>query len=1114
MTLDSDIRSRLGLLPPRLEQLYGEIYSELISDPGDVACSVIQSTLKWLLSAQKTLHTPEFLWAVTIELDVPSKNTTKEIILGLCRNLVIHDEDLDTFRFAHLSVREFLEKKPEFSLVSCNIMATEGCLLQIFNSADCLKGTPALKESITSALEDDSGLSMQSAAGQFLAYAIEFWAIHCRVAGQSARSGGSKLGQRFRYFMSGEPWENSIFDIWVFWTSSGLCSSKNLRREDWVIKKEDFHYLHKLLCSSANFPLRRFWVATFYEFIELVEDFLQKGKLDRERQEQALPLAMFSRQSEVYEILVANVELTWRSLYHAMRWLDYERFSNLLAKNSCILTDNGMEDALIWLRDEKKWALLMETCPDLIVTQSTLKLAANVLTLNMFKIIFARSAGQSVQEKGLVISDLGVSNLERVEKAKFLLDHDASITSEDLAWAADVHAPSAIMEHLLTHGGASQITANVMQIAAKNPHSEMLELLLLHGGEVTQELLLYATAASVLGRDTLNLLFRHGCQVSSEVLRKAAQTEEGLCFMMERADEGIISQEITYLLHVGIQRGFKTETIAQLLSRADDLVTSETMGDLLHIAINAPHQHASDLASVLLPRTNCPSVSEASFLKVINNPHCASELMSLLLDHAEENALTEDVVIYGMTSLNLDIASLLLARFDTKSIANDLLEAAVQNEHHGLGLFRMILQTTKPTEYPRIAFIQATQIQGQEIIQALEEYFGPTPMTSEDILGYIRDEAWADFLLPWMTPQLINEKILITVFANWISMHTYTVVERSLHLPITSSILEAAAQAGNSHCFMFLWNLAHVVNVPKSLVQIAAQSCPAIFEFLLDESSTDECGEEVLQSLLSGKGKAKKLLQCLLDKKIRLDVTPNVIKKASAAPLLLRAGTVELLLQQNQDLVITDDMLRMAACSGDEETLRTLHRYSGKETLSQRWLDIAALYEAVKYRKVERIQELLKSGLHPDQIGFDGHTALYEAATSPITKNVHVMRILLSAGAKPDPVVNQNTPLHHLTRESDLWEVRDKIKILVEAGASLDVKDENGRTPAMVARLGGKLREARYLERCEKEQKVAKSKREKSISIPESLMSDSEASNPQLQLQTSGPKQTEDGKEE
>ena len=849
-----------------------------------------------------------------------------------------------------------------------------------------------------------------------------------------------------------------------------------------------------------------------YGFVELVEDFLQKGELDQGCQEKTLRLAMFSKQHEVFEILVANMELTLHSLHRAIRWRDYEPFLDLPSTYSNSHPDNGKEDALYC-------ALIMERCPKLIFTKSMLKDAANSGNLEMLKVLFAHTAGQSVQEKGLVIRDMGSSGRGWVEGVEFLLHHGASITSEDLVWAAGVSVPIEIMENLFAHGGASHITGKVMEIAAGHPIPKMLEMLISHGGEVTQILLLHAVAAPRITWYSPHLLLQNGCNISGEFLREMMQTygrNDILCYMLDRADEGILSRELASLLRVGVQRGEHTEVIAHLLARADDLVSNETMNDLMHIAINEGRQNMSKTVSLLLPRTSCFTISEAGFMRVIDHPNM-TELVSELLDHAQENSLTEEFVIHGMRSFSLDVAKRLLARVDIKSVANDLLEAAAQNRNHGLELVEVILQHAELMGFPRIAFIQAARNKGQDIIPALEEHFGPAPMTSEDVLGYIQAGAHATFLKPELTRDLINEDILIAVIGNWNVTSQKTTIGRSLHLPITPRVLEAAALDGNTDCFMLLWSLAHVTTVPKSLVQAAAQSsCHIIFEFVLNESGTDECGEQLLQSLVYG-NETKRRLQWLLDKGVRLDVTPNVIKLASAYPTLLSEGTVELLLQQNQDLVITDDIFQMAACSNDRRGVECLQRYSGRETLAQKWLDIAALYDAVTFPDAEfpdtkKIEELLSSGLHPEQIGLDGRTPLYEAAISGRNTPVLVMKILLSAGAKPDPVVKQHTPLHYLAKcHSSL--AYEQIKILVEAGASLDCKDENGRTPAMIARRTGSVIHARYLERCEREQQEAKSKGEKSIPIPGPLMSDFEASNSQLALQMPEPRPTEDGKE-
>lgn len=75
--------------------------------------------------------------------------------------------------------------------------------------------------------------------------------------------------------------------------------------------------------------------------------------------------------------------------------------------------------------------------------------------------------------------------------------------------------------------------------------------------------------------------------------------------------------------------------------------------------------------------------------------------------------------------------------------------------------------------------------------------------------------------------------------------------------------------------------------------------------------------------------------------------------------------------------------------------------------------------------------------------------------------------MLLSAGAAPDPIWNQLTPLCYAAAEGDY----DMVKILVEGGASLDFCNEEGYTPAMIARDNGHLKVFRYLEQCRETKK-------------------------------------------
>lgn len=135
MKVDEDIRSKLGRLPPKLQQLYLEIYSRLINQPGEAGQSIVRNVLKWLLCARRQMKNYEFRIAVAGNLFLRPEDLEKEHILDLCQNLVIFDDGLDVFRFAHLSVREFLEQQPEYNQNSCHALAAEVCMLQLMESS-------------------------------------------------------------------------------------------------------------------------------------------------------------------------------------------------------------------------------------------------------------------------------------------------------------------------------------------------------------------------------------------------------------------------------------------------------------------------------------------------------------------------------------------------------------------------------------------------------------------------------------------------------------------------------------------------------------------------------------------------------------------------------------------------------------------------------------------------------------------------------------------------------------------------------------------------------------------------------------------------------------------
>jgi len=68
-------------------------------------------------------------WAIrTSKRNLEHPALTIDALLNECHNLVVLDRQQNMLRFAHLSVREFLETRLEFTSPEANKMATETCL--------------------------------------------------------------------------------------------------------------------------------------------------------------------------------------------------------------------------------------------------------------------------------------------------------------------------------------------------------------------------------------------------------------------------------------------------------------------------------------------------------------------------------------------------------------------------------------------------------------------------------------------------------------------------------------------------------------------------------------------------------------------------------------------------------------------------------------------------------------------------------------------------------------------------------------------------------------------------------------------------------------------------
>jgi hypothetical protein len=200
---DEAIRERIGRLPPKLEDLYIELHERHTKYTAEADRRMAKNALSWLLCAQRTLKSREFLAILSVTSNGGFSQVSIDQVLDVCCNLVVFDSTLDTFRFAHLSVREFLEKQADYSTTTVNALAAKLCLLQLI-SADLKPAVESflIKQGIS--IQRDSRWSHELGK-----YTTAYWPVHCYLAANERING--RLAEFLMLFLSNESNPTSPF---------------------------------------------------------------------------------------------------------------------------------------------------------------------------------------------------------------------------------------------------------------------------------------------------------------------------------------------------------------------------------------------------------------------------------------------------------------------------------------------------------------------------------------------------------------------------------------------------------------------------------------------------------------------------------------------------------------------------------------------------------------------------------------------------------------------------------------------------------------------------------------------------------------------------------------
>ncbi|TEY67148.1 hypothetical protein BOTCAL_0129g00200 [Botryotinia calthae] len=200
---EENVHYALDRLPRELGKSYDVVISHIMQAeyPNPLLASRI---LKWLLCSREAVHLVTLSQAIRINdagHPLPSKNE----ILSICFNLVVYNEEMHTFQFAHLSVREYLESQPGYSAEEINLMAAEACLTCIMSASQYTPG--------------------------FLGHAERFWGSYTKLA-PSSRHEGAIGGLLIDFLVS--PFESRSSGIARFRLRSYLQRSASDLCPEWI----------------------------------------------------------------------------------------------------------------------------------------------------------------------------------------------------------------------------------------------------------------------------------------------------------------------------------------------------------------------------------------------------------------------------------------------------------------------------------------------------------------------------------------------------------------------------------------------------------------------------------------------------------------------------------------------------------------------------------------------------------------------------------------------------------------------------------------------------------------------------------------------------------------
>ena len=254
-----DVEETLYRLPETLELTYQDSLNK-ISRYRATSSGSMKDVLGLLLCAERILSSNEVLAAVAPNEQGHKIFSNPMDVVRMSRSLVVLDQSSEEFRFAHLSVREFLEQHPDFSVEKSQYGAALMCLGYVMRASKWQKRSG----------NDEYGESQVSSpiatTNSFLSYATHYWPRHCKKAGSLRLSG--RLKALMTAFLLESDDDKDVYSKW----NHDIRSSFVFYYESGELLKE-----HR---QSASYPACPLFLVCTYGFTEFTEPMMTSMDLN------------------------------------------------------------------------------------------------------------------------------------------------------------------------------------------------------------------------------------------------------------------------------------------------------------------------------------------------------------------------------------------------------------------------------------------------------------------------------------------------------------------------------------------------------------------------------------------------------------------------------------------------------------------------------------------------------------------------------------------------------------------------------------------------------------------------------------------------------------------